>query len=102
MRTIQDEINELKKQLKPTPVTPEGKPPEATTPSPAELKIQQLTEVISLAVASFYLLLLSCIKSQWCAQVDSMVWTRCLKRMCVLNLLMKIIFQILGSKGLKV
>ncbi|XVF72976.1 hypothetical protein PTKIN_Ptkin12aG0164100 [Pterospermum kingtungense] len=43
VRTIQDEINELKKQVKPAPVTPEGKPVEAA-PSPAELKIQQLTE----------------------------------------------------------
>lgn len=44
VRTIQDEINELKKQVKPAPVTPEGKPVEAA-PSPVELKIQQLTEV---------------------------------------------------------
>ncbi|XWS76837.1 hypothetical protein CRYUN_Cryun01aG0211900 [Craigia yunnanensis] len=43
VRTIQNEINELKKQVKPTPVTPEGKPVEAA-PSPLELKIQQLTE----------------------------------------------------------
>lgn len=43
VRTIQNEINELKKQVKPTPVTPEGTPVEAA-PSPVELKIQQLTE----------------------------------------------------------
>ncbi|XVE73660.1 hypothetical protein DITRI_Ditri11bG0136600 [Diplodiscus trichospermus] len=43
VRTIQNEINELKKQVKPTPVTSEGKPVEAA-PSPVELKIQQLTE----------------------------------------------------------
>ncbi|XP_054784556.1 uncharacterized protein LOC129291297 [Prosopis cineraria] len=43
VRTIQNEINELKKQLKPTPVTPDGNPVEAP-PSPVELKIQQLTE----------------------------------------------------------
>ncbi|KAG4940120.1 hypothetical protein JHK87_043991 [Glycine soja] len=40
VRTIQNEINELKKQVKPTPVTPEEVPP----PSEIELKIQQLTE----------------------------------------------------------
>lgn len=44
VRTIQNEINELKKQVKPTPVTPEGTPVEAA-PSPVEIKIQQLTEV---------------------------------------------------------
>ncbi|XWS35928.1 hypothetical protein CRYUN_Cryun20dG0038600 [Craigia yunnanensis] len=43
VRTIQNEINELKKQVKRTPVTPEGKPVEAA-PSPVELKVQQLTE----------------------------------------------------------
>ncbi|KAK4267043.1 hypothetical protein QN277_023883 [Acacia crassicarpa] len=43
VRTIQNEINELKKQVKPTPVTPDGNPVEAP-PSPVELKIQQLTE----------------------------------------------------------
>ena len=41
---MQNEINELKKQVKPTPVTPEGTPVESA-PSPVELKIQQLTEV---------------------------------------------------------
>lgn len=44
VRTIQTDINELKKQVKPTPVTPEGAPVE-TAPSPVEIKIQQLTEV---------------------------------------------------------
>ncbi|KAI4328953.1 hypothetical protein L6164_021263 [Bauhinia variegata] len=43
VRTIQNEINELKKQVKPTPVTPEGTPVEAP-PSTVEVKIQQLTE----------------------------------------------------------
>uniref|UniRef100_A0A2P2L5C3 DUF4079 domain-containing protein n=1 Tax=Rhizophora mucronata TaxID=61149 RepID=A0A2P2L5C3_RHIMU len=43
VRTIQNDINELKKQVKPTPVTPGGTPVEAA-PSPVELKIQQLTE----------------------------------------------------------
>ncbi|KAK7292844.1 hypothetical protein RJT34_15698 [Clitoria ternatea] len=43
VRTIQNEINELKKQVKPTPVTPEGKPLEASQ-SPVQLRIQQLTE----------------------------------------------------------
>ncbi|KAB5527231.1 hypothetical protein DKX38_021078 [Salix brachista] len=43
VRTTQNEISELKRQLKPTPVTPEGTPVEAA-PSPVELKIQQLTE----------------------------------------------------------
>ncbi|EEF29051.1 conserved hypothetical protein [Ricinus communis] len=43
VRTIQNEISELKKQVKPAAVTPDGKPVEAP-PSPVELKIQQLTE----------------------------------------------------------
>lgn len=43
VRTTQNEINDLKKQVKPAPVTPEGVPVEAA-PSPVELKIQQLTE----------------------------------------------------------
>ncbi|KAJ6723134.1 hypothetical protein OIU74_007681 [Salix koriyanagi] len=43
VRTTQNEISELKRQVKPTPVTPEGTPVEAA-PSPVELKIQQLTE----------------------------------------------------------
>ncbi|GMI98474.1 hypothetical protein like AT3G61870 [Hibiscus trionum] len=43
VRTIQNEINELKKQVKPAAVTPEGKPVEAP-PSPVELEIQKLTE----------------------------------------------------------
>jgi len=45
IRTIQDEINELKKQVKPQPKK-EGDPP--APPSPIETKIQQLTEVSSL------------------------------------------------------
>lgn len=44
VRTIQNEINELKKQVAPAAVTPDGKPVEAP-PSPTELKIQELTEV---------------------------------------------------------
>lgn len=45
VRTIQNEINELKKQVRPVAVTPEGSPPaEAPPPSPIEAKIQQLTE----------------------------------------------------------
>ncbi|RDY02559.1 hypothetical protein CR513_13970, partial [Mucuna pruriens] len=43
VRTVQNDINELKKQVKPTPVTPDGKSVEAP-PSPVELQIQQLTE----------------------------------------------------------
>ncbi|XP_015869624.1 uncharacterized protein LOC107406921 [Ziziphus jujuba] len=43
VRTIQNEINELKKQVKPTPVTPGGAPVEAP-PSPVQLQIQKLTE----------------------------------------------------------
>ncbi|XP_022147498.1 uncharacterized protein LOC111016406 [Momordica charantia] len=43
VRTIQNEINELKKQLAPAAVTPDGNPIDAP-PSPTELKIQQLTE----------------------------------------------------------
>ncbi|RZB49772.1 hypothetical protein D0Y65_052607 [Glycine soja] len=44
VRTIQNDINELKKQVKPNPVTPDGKPVEEAAPSPVELQIQQLTE----------------------------------------------------------
>lgn len=44
VRTIQEEINELKKQVKPVPVTPEGTPVEPPKPSPVDAKIQQLTE----------------------------------------------------------
>lgn len=44
VRTIQNEITELKKQVKPAPVTPEGTPVQVA-PSPVELQIQQLTEV---------------------------------------------------------
>ncbi|XP_058086083.1 uncharacterized protein LOC131233405 [Magnolia sinica] len=46
VRTIQDEINELKKQVKPLPATvPEGAAAEVTPlVSPIETKIQQLTE----------------------------------------------------------
>ncbi|KAK8588096.1 hypothetical protein V6N12_022553 [Hibiscus sabdariffa] len=43
VRTIQNEVNELKKQVKPAAVTPEGKPVEAP-PSPVELQIQKLAE----------------------------------------------------------
>ncbi|KAJ9556030.1 LOW QUALITY PROTEIN: hypothetical protein OSB04_010644 [Centaurea solstitialis] len=42
--TIQDEINDLKKQEKPLAVTPDGTPVEPTTPSPVQAKIQQLSE----------------------------------------------------------
>ena len=45
VRTIQNDINELKKQLKPAPVTPDGKSLENSPPSPVELEIQKLTEV---------------------------------------------------------
>lgn len=45
VRTIQDEINELKKQVKPTQVTPDGKPLLEAPPSPVELQIQLLAEV---------------------------------------------------------
>lgn len=46
VRTIQDEINELKKQIKPVAVTPDGSlPAQPPAPSPLEAKIQQLTEV---------------------------------------------------------
>lgn len=44
VRTIQNEINELKKQVKPAAVAPDGSTVEAP-PSPVETKIQQLTEV---------------------------------------------------------
>lgn len=46
VRTIQDEINQLKKQVKPVAVTPDGSPPpEPPAPSPVEAQIQKLTEV---------------------------------------------------------
>ncbi|GAU13684.1 hypothetical protein TSUD_347880 [Trifolium subterraneum] len=44
VRTIQNDINELKKQVKPAPVTPDGKSVESSPPSPVELQIQKLTE----------------------------------------------------------
>ncbi|KAL8540989.1 hypothetical protein ACS0TY_002321 [Phlomoides rotata] len=44
VRTVQDEINELKKQVKPVAVTADGTPAEPPKPSPVEAKIQQLTE----------------------------------------------------------
>ncbi|URD91630.1 hypothetical protein MUK42_01170 [Musa troglodytarum] len=50
VRTIQNEINELKKQVAPAAPTPVatgadgGPPPPPPTPSPIEAKIQQLTE----------------------------------------------------------
>ncbi|KAI3449298.1 hypothetical protein Pfo_005963 [Paulownia fortunei] len=45
VRTIQEEINELKKQVKPVAVTPDGTPPaEPPKPSPVEAKIQKLSE----------------------------------------------------------
>ncbi|XP_014491491.1 uncharacterized protein LOC106754062 [Vigna radiata var. radiata] len=44
VRTIQNDINELKNQVKPTPVTPDGEPSPSPSPSPVELQIQQLTE----------------------------------------------------------
>ncbi|GFP82965.1 hypothetical protein PHJA_000439600 [Phtheirospermum japonicum] len=45
VRTIQDEINELKKQVQPVAVAPDGNPPaEPPQPSPLQAKIQQLTE----------------------------------------------------------
>ncbi|GAB2271846.1 hypothetical protein Dimus_006676 [Dionaea muscipula] len=44
VRTIQNEINELKKQVKPVAVTPEGSPVSDAPPSTVEAKIRQLTE----------------------------------------------------------
>ncbi|VVB06557.1 unnamed protein product [Arabis nemorensis] len=46
VRTIQNEINELKKQLKPTPVSPDGSTvvDSSSTPSSTEIQIQRLTE----------------------------------------------------------
>lgn len=44
VRTIQTEINELKKEVKPIPVTPDGTPAEPPKLSPVETKIQQLSE----------------------------------------------------------
>ncbi|KAI3904607.1 hypothetical protein MKW98_014787 [Papaver atlanticum] len=43
VRTTQNEINELKKQVKPVAVSPEGKEI-PSPPSPIEVKIQELTE----------------------------------------------------------
>ncbi|KMT20251.1 hypothetical protein BVRB_1g002550 [Beta vulgaris subsp. vulgaris] len=42
IRTIQNEISELKQQVKPVAVTPDGTP--SAPPSPVETKIQELTE----------------------------------------------------------
>ncbi|KAL8028068.1 hypothetical protein ABFS82_14G133000 [Erythranthe guttata] len=45
VRTIQEEVSDLKKQLKPVPVTPDGAAPATpSSSSPLEAKIQQLTE----------------------------------------------------------
>ncbi|GER50431.1 rhomboid-related intramembrane serine proteasefamily protein [Striga asiatica] len=44
VRTLQDEINELKKQVRPVAVSPDGNPTPAEPPSPVEAKIEQLTE----------------------------------------------------------
>ncbi|KAG7635288.1 hypothetical protein ISN44_As03g053920 [Arabidopsis suecica] len=46
VRTIQSEISELKKQLKPTPVSPDGSTAvdSSSPPSATELQIQRLTE----------------------------------------------------------
>ncbi|KAL9682462.1 hypothetical protein QQ045_014260 [Rhodiola kirilowii] len=45
VRTIQDEISELKKQVKPVAVTPDGSAPAPPSPpSPIEAQIQQLSE----------------------------------------------------------
>lgn len=47
VRSLQNEITELKKQVKAVPVTPDGTgaPSQSPNPSPIELKIQELTEV---------------------------------------------------------
>ena len=47
IRTIQNEINELKKQVKPVAVAPDGTPASDSLPSPIEAQIQKLTEVVS-------------------------------------------------------
>jgi hypothetical protein len=57
VRTIQNDINELKKQVKPAPVTPDGKSVESSPPSPVELQIQKLTEVYSSSSTLYALLL---------------------------------------------
>uniref|UniRef100_A0A7N0T4J4 Uncharacterized protein n=1 Tax=Kalanchoe fedtschenkoi TaxID=63787 RepID=A0A7N0T4J4_KALFE len=45
VRTIQDEINELKKQVKPVAVAPDGSAPiQPDPPSPIEAQIQQLSQ----------------------------------------------------------
>ncbi|KAL9259129.1 hypothetical protein AKJ16_DCAP18653 [Drosera capensis] len=45
VRTIQNEINELKKQVKPVAVTPDGVAvDDGNRPSPVEVKIKELTE----------------------------------------------------------
>lgn len=45
IRTLQNEINELKKQIKPVAVTPDGSPSDdIAPPSPLQSKIQQLTD----------------------------------------------------------
>lgn len=49
VRTVQEEINELKKQVNPTPVAAgaEGASQAPPPRSPVELKIQELTEVLN-------------------------------------------------------
>ncbi|KAL9245433.1 hypothetical protein vseg_019091 [Gypsophila vaccaria] len=44
IRTIQNEINELKKQVQPVAVTPDGTPSVSAPPSPVEARIQELTQ----------------------------------------------------------
>ncbi|CAN4111402.1 unnamed protein product [Withania somnifera] len=46
-----DEINQLKKEVGPVPVTREGTPVQPPKPSPVEAKIQQLTEAAAAAAA---------------------------------------------------
>lgn len=82
VRTIQNEINELKKQVKPTPVTPEEVPP----PSEIELKIQQLTEV---SLLLWFPLL------YYIQQISIWSLTSCLKNLKLPKLdVMKLIFEI--------
>lgn len=54
VRTIQNEITELKKEVKPVPVTPDGTSSQPLIPSPIESKIQQLTEVTLLSLFKYY------------------------------------------------
>jgi len=88
VRTIQNDINELKNQLKPTPVTPDGKQVEEASPSPSpspvELQIQQLTEVPTETMHVSYIPLLW-IEKMRCNEIDFSYCVLILKKFIQMN-----------------